>query len=38
MPEEIINQITNMTNEMAFSIFKSILIYMLIPIWSSYYK
>jgi hypothetical protein len=32
MPEEIMSQITNMTNEMAIAIFKSILTYMIIPI------
>jgi hypothetical protein len=32
MPEEIINQITDMTSEMASAIFKSLLIYMIIPI------
>jgi hypothetical protein len=32
MPEEIINQITNMTSEMASAIFKTLLIYMIIPI------
>jgi hypothetical protein len=32
MPEEIINQISNMTNEMASSIFKSLLMYMIVPI------
>jgi hypothetical protein len=32
MPEEIINQITNMTSEMASAIFKTLLIYIIIPI------
>jgi hypothetical protein len=32
MPEEIINQITDMTSEMASAKFKSLLIYMIIPI------
>jgi hypothetical protein len=32
MPEEILNQISNMTNEMAVAIFKSLLVYMIIPI------
>jgi hypothetical protein len=32
MPEEIINQITDMTSEMASAIFKSLLMYMIIPI------
>jgi hypothetical protein len=32
MPEEILNQISNMTNEMAVAIFKSLFVYMIIPI------
>jgi hypothetical protein len=32
MPEEIMNQITNMTKEMAIAIFTSILTYMIIPL------
>jgi hypothetical protein len=32
MPEEIMNQITNMTKEMAIAILKSLLTYMIIPL------